>query len=196
MDLYLGIDPGQNGACAVIDAESAFMWCARWSLNKPFMISDALKGSSDRIKGALIEKVSLFPQKGMGHSVAMQSLLVNAGIWQGLCIAHGIPYKLITPPEWQGMVGLQKWKKHEKRLELKGASKMGLIPNTPLRLARKLWTNAPLDHAADDGTSVALILAECARQQALNPMYQQAQATLFTMPKPKRRPRARKVSHG
>jgi len=173
------------------------MWGARWSLNTPSMIIDALKGSADRIKGALIEKVSLFPQKGMGHSVAMQSLLVNAGIWEGWLLAFGIPYKLITPPEWQGMVGLQKWKKHEKRLELKGASMMGLIPNTPLRLARKLWPQAPLDHAADDGTAVALILAECARQQALNPIYQQAQATLFTLPKPKRKPRPRKrTAHG
>jgi hypothetical protein len=193
MDYFLGVDPGSNGACAVIDAESAFMWGARWSLNTPSMIVSALKGSADRIKGALIEKVSLFPQKGMGHSVAMQSLLVNAGIWEGWLLAFDIPYKLITPPEWQGMVGLQKWKKHEKRLELKGASAMGLIPNTPLRLARKLWPQAPLDHAADDGTAVALILAECARQQALNPIYQQTQATLFTLPpgRKRRRPRAK-----
>lgn len=195
MELYLGVDPGANGACAVIDADSAFMWCARWSLNKPFMISDALKGSSDLIKSGLIEKVSLFPQKGMGHSVAMQSLLVNAGIWQGFCIAHGIPFTLITPPEWQNMVGLQNWKKNEERLNRKGASVMGLIPNTPIRLARKLWPNAPLDHAADDGTAVALILAECARQQAINPLYQQTQATLFQLPQGKKK-RRRRVKAG
>lgn len=172
MDLYLGIDPGARGGAGLITVTSEFIHAWRWKSADPAHAFKELAKFQDRIGGAYIERVQLFPQLPKRMLMSMQNLLPNAGIWQGFMISLGIEFGVILPHTWQGIMGLTNWRKRQHRTSrlLEGVAegvRQAVLEMTPLGLAKRLWPQAPLKTDADDGMAVGLLLAECARRKTL-----------------------------
>lgn len=152
--LFLGIDPGAGGGCGLVTVTGEYETSYRWPRKDPAVMYYLLKSYGDRLVAAYIEVVGLFPGAGIAMATAMQSLLINAGIWRGWLMALDIPWGEIHPNSWQSQVGLFRWQK-----------KLAADPSalTPLKLARDLYPDADLRFQADDGKAVGLILAGLAR---------------------------------
>lgn len=93
---YIGIDPGKDGAVAVLTDEKGAM---------PTIIpfdevnaSEALQEVSGNPSIACLEHVGAMPKQG---SVSMFNFGVNFGFWQGLLTAYKIPFELVRPDKWK-----------------------------------------------------------------------------------------------
>ena len=157
--LYAGIDPGQTGGLGIVGNSGGFVGCHRWNQREPRALYNILINYRDMIEIIYLENVNL-PTGGAGidnRFCATGNLLVNLGIWTGWLIALDLPVISIAPITWQAAVGLHRWK-----------SKLVVNPAglTPLTLARSQWPGAPLEHKADDGKAVGLLLAHLAQRDA------------------------------
>lgn len=182
MKTFIGIDPGQNGGWAAIDHDSRFLRGGRWRTSKVGDIVAHLAELKPQVATCYLEKVRLFPSQNLGVVLNTGALLINQGLWQGILIALGIPYQEIDPNVWQSQMGLYKWKaalKIVKKLSPGIASSY----NTPLKLAKELWPAAELTKDVEDGLAVALLLAECARQDFISPLKKQIRLAFEDKPK-------------
>ena len=145
---YLGIDPGQGGAAAIIltDGSHEIM---DWPKDV-LLASDKLISWRNRysIAMAAIEKVSAMPGQGV---VSMFSFGQNLGQWQGILATLRIPHLMPTPQAWQK--GLVDKKAGD---DNKAAS---------LATARRLFPNAELHLKKHHGRSDALLLAYWAKRE-------------------------------
>lgn len=96
-----------------------------------------------------LEHVHAMPKQGVS---SMFSFGVNFGFIQGVLMAFGMPYELVTP---------QKWKKEFSVTAEK---------NTSIEVAKRLFPNADLMRTSrckkeNDGIAEALLLAEYARRK-------------------------------
>ena len=146
MNVYIGIDPGANGAMAVIQQDDVYEF--------PFkqismtLISSMLEDYSDkRTCHALIELVHAMPGQGV---TSMFNFGHNFGMLEGLLIGAGIPYDRVTPQKWQKEFGLYKLPD-----ETKTAKK-----NRHKELAQELFPTLKVTHATAD----ALLIAEYCRR--------------------------------
>lgn len=150
---YIGIDPGKNGAIAIIFTDK-HKSIKKIELYSPFdekeyikLLSDLQKGKNEAI--CCLEKVSARPGQGV---TSMFNFGMNFGWIQGVLMAKGIAYELVTP---------QKWKKEFSVTSDK---------NTSIDVAKKLFPNVSFkqterckkDH---DGMAEALLMAEYARRK-------------------------------
>lgn len=136
---YLGIDPGQSGSIVIQDGSSIStcklsetehdIW--EWlHTNVNFLTSVAT-----------IEKVHAMPKQGVTSSFTFGK---NYGFLIGLLTAVQIPYKFVTPQQWQkGMQCLTKGNK-----------------NVSKAAAQRLWPTIKITHAIAD----ALLIAEYGRK--------------------------------
>lgn len=155
---HCGIDPGATGGIGIIDSRGQFVAAHRWNSREPVKLYNILiliKGMVDKI---YLELINAHPGEGIGHLVNNMALVQNWGIWQGFCIAAGLPFVLVHPHTWQAAYGLRSWQAKQK---------ISPAAPSPLSLARRLWPAAPLPCQADDGKAVALILADLARRDSL-----------------------------
>ena len=155
---HCGIDPGATGGIGIIDSRGQFVSAHRWDRKNParlYSIILLLKGMVDDI---YIELIQTFPQKDVGFITRNQATLVNFGQWQGMLIAAGLPFVTISPLTWQSKMGLTSWQKKQKD---------GIVCHSPLSLARSIWPDAPMEHEADSGKAVGLLLADLARRDSL-----------------------------
>lgn len=151
---FIGIDPGQTGAVAVIreDLQKA------WVYDYPKDISEAAKliraiTSRIRISFAVIEKVGAMPKQGV---TSVFSFGTNYGSWQGIIASHEIPYSLVTPQAWQK--------------KMLGGSKKGTPKERSLQIARRIFPKVALTGpkgGAKDGRADALHLARYARFEVM-----------------------------
>jgi len=144
--IFIGIDPGANGAMAVIQEDDTYEF--------PFkqismtLISSMLEDYSDkRDCFALIEKVHAMPGQGV---VSTFNFGYNFGMLEGFLIGSGIPYDRVTPQKWQKNYGLFKLP-GETHTDKKNRHKA---------LAQKLFPDLKITHATAD----ALLIAEYARR--------------------------------
>ena len=125
---YIGIDPGINGACAVLDDESNL---------KVFRCPKDIKEMADVLYKyqfedcyAVIEKVHSFPGQGV---VSTFTFGRNFGQWEGILAALDIPYIYVQPKKWmESFQPLSKEKKIRKK-ELKSKA-IELHPKTKVTL--------------------------------------------------------------
>ena len=157
-ELFVGIDPGQTGGIGILDAQGKYYAAHRWDSREPVKLYNILiliKGMVDRI---YLELINAHPGEGIGDVVNNMALVQNWGIWQGFCIAAGLPFVLVHPATWQAAYGLRSWQARQK---------ISPAAPSPLSLARQLWPGAPLPCLADDGKAVGLLLADLARRDSL-----------------------------
>lgn len=143
--IYIGIDPGKDGALAVI-----------WPNESVEVVTfeeaeyrGILYGVDSRNSKCCLERVGAMPGQGV---TSMFKFGENFGFIQGLLAAYSIPYELVTP---------QKWKKEFQITGDKNSSIAvckRLFPGVSLRRTDRCKT----DH---DGMAEALLMAEYARRR-------------------------------
>lgn len=164
--IYVGIDPGLNGAIAAVnDGGSVFVW------DTPVLLMDGkrkhnvpqmaklmmqcycspegallVKSTSEIL--VVLESVHAMPHQGVSSSFSFGR---GFGIWEGIIGAFGLPNEMPSP---------QRWKKEmlaDQSKEGKDASRykaIQLFPQLSDYLQRK----------KDDGRSEALLMAEYGRR--------------------------------
>ena len=110
MKYFVGVDVGVSGGIGIIDMAGAVVGAHRWQVKNPVLLYNLLsiiRGLIDNY--VYIELVQTFPQKESGFQNRNQGLLVNLGVWQGWCMALGVPFVLVSPLTWQAAFGLSHW---------------------------------------------------------------------------------------
>lgn len=156
--IFIGIDPGLDGALAVL-ADSG----ETWLFDTPTLTVAGVKNRRDydipQMKNYLakmlavpsmncrvaIESVHSMPEQGVASSFNFGK---GFGIWLGLVVALRMPYDLITP---------QKWKK----TMLDG---MGKEKDASRLRAQQLFPGADLSLKRHHGRADALLIAEFLRR--------------------------------
>lgn len=149
MYAYLGIDPGKNGAMAIVIPDEGAEEVQDYP-GDPALVVDYLRSwsLSYEIRIAALERVSARPGQGV---VSMFSFGQNVGQYMGILAALGIPYVMPTPQQWQkGLVDRKAGNDSKERA---------------LTTARRLFPNADLHRKKDHGRADALLLAYYAWQR-------------------------------
>ena len=152
--LFIGIDPGQSGALAMIDEINDVIVLSDWPGDEigAAAIVREIKMKADHHKSTLlgaIEYVHSMP--GQGH-VGPFTFGANYGIWRGILAMAQIPFFLVRPQQWQK--GIIK-KAQDKKPALAAASR--LFPNAELYGPRG---------GGKDGRADALLIAHWCRRQS------------------------------
>lgn len=98
---YIGIDPGQTGAAAIITARyTGEEYIDIIDYSDPQSLTPEIKEWAEtyNIILAVIEKVHAMKKQGV---VSSFNFGVNFGIWQGILTTLQIPYSFATPQAWQ-----------------------------------------------------------------------------------------------
>lgn len=137
----IGIDPGQAGGIAFIDAE-----CKVWAHKMPETDGDIVDLFSE-VKGrtfCFIEKVHSMPGQGVASTFKFGR---GFGFLVGVIMSHGLPFEYVTPQAWQKSLGC-----------LSGGDK-----NITKSKAQGLFPELKITHALAD----ALLIAEYGRRLML-----------------------------
>jgi len=172
MSLYIGIDPGLQGAIGVVDEQGKHIWI----YDTP--IIEFTKGKKKKreydipaIRNILMNFSDIGPTKVTVALEKMQSLppgiRIQAtfglglcqGIFEGLLVGLNIPYELVIPKTWQKEFQITKSKGDKKAQSLMIAER--LFPSAELRGPRG---------GKKDGRSDALLIAEWIRRSSLGQM--------------------------
>jgi len=146
---YVGIDPGKQGAVALLVNDEYFV--EDWP-GDPAPVVDLLKSWRSQYNILLcgLERVSAMPGQGV---VSMFSFGQNLGMWQGILAALKIPYLMPTPQKWQkGLID----GKAAKDPKMKS-----------LITARRLFPKADLSLKKHHGRADALLIAYWAINQMI-----------------------------
>ena len=141
--IYIGIDPGQSGAMAVI-SDSGSAEAIPFSETGYINYCSIYKGNCK----AIVERVNAMPGQGV---TSMFKFGQNYGWIQGVLQAFDIPYELVSPQKWKKEFGVTSDK------------------NTSIDVCKRLFPDVNLkrterctkDH---DGLAEALLLAEFGRR--------------------------------
>ena len=148
MAYYLGIDPGQKGALAVVDEQGKAIALHDMPSNSKQTV--ALIESFPSISRAAIEKP--FPGDKMGK-IQCLTFGMDIGDLRGILLARYIPFCMVKPQDWQRVFGVT------------GKSR----GNDSIGQCLKLYPNAPLivNSKRMDGRSDALLIARWVWRQEL-----------------------------
>jgi crossover junction endodeoxyribonuclease RuvC len=158
--IYIGIDPGLNGAVGVITPEAEHVF------DTPTMVVSGVKekricnaaamavllkpfGCSTRQPDVLVvlEAVHSMPKQGVASSFSFGEGL---GVWKGIIATLGLPLEMPSPQRWKKAMMADMGKdKDASRLKA-----IQLFPSMASQLSRK----------KDDGRAEALLLAEYGRR--------------------------------
>jgi crossover junction endodeoxyribonuclease RuvC len=150
---YIGIDPGQSGAIAVIDSQNNIIQLKDWPGDEiqAAKIVQATKKVVREEKMNLvgaIEYCHAMPKQGVS---SMFKFGTNYGIWMGILAALDIPFYVVTPAKWQ-----------------KGVIKKAQDKKPALAAAARIFPNAELygpKGGGKDGRADALLIAYWCRRQ-------------------------------
>lgn len=154
MTLTIGIDPGLNGALAVLASDGtiellvdlpvirdrSLAWIDGAQLQSTLL--DALQGRTAR---AVVERVSAMPRQGVASSFVFG---VGFGSILSVLQTMQLPLELVTAAQWKRALGLSSDK------------------HASLHKARLLFPSADLPLAKHDGRAEALLLAHYAQTRA------------------------------
>jgi crossover junction endodeoxyribonuclease RuvC len=143
--LFMGIDPGQSGAYAVIDgAGKPVAECrgAESVCDRAGMIADLLL--EGEVVLAALEKVHAMPRQGVSSTFKFGQSFGEA---IGLLESMQIRYEFVTPAKWQGTLGCRS----------KGDK------NITKHAAQRLFPGRRIVHANAD----AFLIAEYARRREM-----------------------------
>jgi len=159
-DIFIGIDPGLDGAVAILGpvSSSVEVWrtpTIKVGTRRQYLVREmaAIVHRAGAESSAILEAVHSMPGQGVASSFTFGR---GFGVWEGILAALGIPYQLVAPQTWKAVM-LRDMPKD------KNASKL---------LASRLWPNLyTLEEARkpkmSDGEAEALLLAEYGRRLRL-----------------------------
>ena len=143
---YLGVDPGANGAYAVLNGSEIETY-GKFDKQGFLNICYSLSKKQEKTR-CCIERVHAMPKQG---SVSMFNFGVNFGWLKGVLDAFEISYQEIPPQTWKKEFGLNS--KKEKSIEVC----QQLFPDANL-----VPHNGKKEH---DGIAEAILMAEYARRK-------------------------------
>jgi len=155
MRIFIGIDPGQTGAMAMIAPKGIKVWDyddgegISWLKELSVQIKNSLLTRDPIYSHAVLEKVHSMPKQGVSSSFKFGD---NFGQWKGRLDALGIPYDLVTPQKWQKEIFDSMTKTDRKTMSLDRARR--LFPEMSDMLKRK----------KDHNRAEALLIAEYCRR--------------------------------
>lgn len=120
MSTQIAIDPGKNGGLAIRKGDGPVQAYAM-----PDTVHDLvalLRSSIDPLEyelEAVLERVHAMPRDG---GVSAFSFGENFGMLQGVLAALGVPYRFMTPQQWQKKVGALPKEKAERKRAIKAFS--------------------------------------------------------------------------
>lgn len=148
--IYIGIDPGQSGAMAIISDDPyskplLIPFDEKRYINECYLFKNYYKENTK----CCLEHVSAMPGQGV---TSMFKFGENFGFIQGVLQSFSIPYELVRP---------QKWKKEFSITSDK---------NTSIEVCKRLFPGVNLKRTDrcrkdDDGLAEALLMAEYARRK-------------------------------
>lgn len=144
---WVGIDPGQSGAVAVIFRAGQIVedWPGCPARAAELLLNWRIEFN---VELAALESVHAMPGQGVKSMFAFGR---NLGAWEGLLAALHVGYVMPTPQQWQkGLV-----------MPSDGADPKA----RSLTVARRLFPDADLSRKKDHGRADALLLAWWARRQ-------------------------------
>lgn len=141
----IGIDPGKNGAIAVIYGDIVRVQV--FDIQEYSKILFNVHNMDDTIR-CVVEKVNAMPGQGV---TSMFNFGQNFGLIQGLLIAYNIPYELVTPQKWKKEFGVTS----DKNTSIEVCQR--LFPAEDLRATERC-------RKPHDGIAEALLMAEYARR--------------------------------
>lgn len=113
MNYVLGIDPGLNGALAIVSQTTkALIEVVDMPLSKktkevdPYAVSSFLEKYCKKIKFAVIEDVGVMT--GREGRVSMFNFGVGAGIFRGAIASFRIPIYFVQPSVWKSLMNLDR----------------------------------------------------------------------------------------
>lgn len=143
MKVWIGIDPGQNGAICFLYDDGTINF-VDWE-HRVYALMELIeikKSQSNEIIGCYLEKVHSMPRQGVASTFKFGT---NFGWWQGALQALSIGFELISPQAWmKGIVPPRSDKK-----AIAGIASQ-IYPNVTLRTPRG---------ALMDGRADALLIA-------------------------------------
>jgi len=113
--IYIGIDPGLNGAIAFLDTEKGHLSVVDMPTfevkrnNKakrevsPHGLADVLS-LSQNVAGVVLERVGAMPGQGV---TSVFSFGRSVGVIEGILAAEHIPVSIVTPQAWQKAAGVR-----------------------------------------------------------------------------------------
>ena len=149
-DIFIGIDPGLDGAVGVLCPNSkvethrtpTLKVGSRRQLVVTEMVSIVLESYFHNRTFAILENVHSMPGQGVASSFSFGR---GFGFWEGILAAIGVPYQLVAPQTWKAAM-LRDMPKD------KNASKLQAL---------RLW---PELGRLSDGEAEALLIAEYGRR--------------------------------
>lgn len=144
--IYIGIDPGKDGAMAVITPDNVSVFPYGKGGYKNAL--DGLRGFAGNCRCCL-ERVGAMPDQGRS---SIFNFGENFGIIQGMLIFAEVPYQLVLPRTWKKEFGLTS----DKQRSIDVCKR--LFPGVSLRRTDRCRK----DH---DGMAEALLMAEYARRR-------------------------------
>lgn len=147
--IYIGIDPGKDGAMAAIWDGEGEGRCIEITPFSPDGYRNALMEAFGTDCVCCLERVGPMPKQGVTSTFNFGE---NFGFIQGLLTAYRIPYELVTPRKWKG------------EFQITGDK------NSSIAVCKRLFPNVSLhrtDHCRkdDDNMAEALLMAEYARRK-------------------------------
>jgi crossover junction endodeoxyribonuclease RuvC len=153
-DLFVGIDPGLNGAIGILNADGSLhsvedmptLFRGKGTVKREVDASGLahlLRPLANEIRLVVVEKVGAMPQQG---SASTFSLGHSYGTAVAVVAALGIPLQLSTPATWKRRMNLDRDKEHARATAI------------------HWWPSAPLTRKKDADRAEALCLAKFAMQ--------------------------------
>lgn len=144
--MWMGIDPGKDGAWAFIDSETGAAWAVPFDRGEFVKACKALEGEE---VVCCLEKVGAMPKQGVTSTFTFGK---TAGFLEGVLESCGIAYQLITPQKWKKEFSLD----HTKARSVEVCRQ--LFPGVNLRRTER----CKKDH---DGMAEALLMALYAKRK-------------------------------
>ena len=95
---YMGVDPGQSGAIAVLCGEGKVVAIIRLD-DTEHDVATQVAMWSRYIKMAYLEQVHAMPRQGVASTFKFGT---SYGFCRALLVCHAVPFALVTPAKWQG----------------------------------------------------------------------------------------------
>ena len=176
---YVGVDPGQTGAIAVLPVDGS-VELYDWPADER-VLAGILDGISLTYDVALVrlEYQQAMPLQGV---TSVFSLGVNYGTWLGLIAAQRWPLDIVRPAVWRTGLGYpsptakpakllstaskDEGKAYKAKLKMRSREHKTALKQRSLTLARRLYpcVAAQLARQKDHGRAEALLIAHSARE--------------------------------
>jgi len=113
----IGVDPGISGAIAIYDPDLNLVDVIDFPLIATkrtgrrvvrneideHTLADWVEGRNGHTRSAYVEQVSSMPKQGVSSTFRFG---MAYGIIRGILTAKKVPYQLVTPRKWKGMMGV------------------------------------------------------------------------------------------